>query len=121
MDRFFLLARPLIIWIVSTSSSQASVVINEIAYHPISDSSAEEYIEIYNSGPNAVDLSDWSLEGARYTFSASTTIPASDYRVIAKDPASLSTLFPNRIGGPPRMDPPRSCYPLQHRAERIRE
>lgn len=75
-------------------AGRAAVVINEIAYHPISDASSEEFIELYNTGPGAIDLSGWTIDGAGYTFPAATSLASGEFRVIAKDPAAFAAIYP---------------------------
>ncbi|MEN8865511.1 MAG: lamin tail domain-containing protein, partial [Akkermansiaceae bacterium] len=66
----------------------SQVVINEIHYDPANETSAEEFIELYNPGANVVDLSNWELTDAvQFTFPAGTTLGAGAYLVIAEDPA----------------------------------
>ncbi len=73
--------------------AQAAVVINEIAYD---DGSTDdlEFIELYNSGPGAVEISGWLIAGqdeggpnfqpaSTYTFPPNTMLAADDYYVIA--------------------------------------
>ncbi|MCA9438709.1 MAG: lamin tail domain-containing protein, partial [Candidatus Omnitrophica bacterium] len=115
MWRLLLIVSAVFILISANGPAVAEVVLNEIAYHPITDSSAEEYIEIYNTGSTPVDLSGWALEGVGYIFPASTTISAHGYRVIAKNPTALSAVYPglSSLLGP---------YPglLQNSGERVR-
>jgi Lamin Tail Domain/CotH kinase protein len=71
------------------------VVINEIFYHSISGG-PEQWIELYNKGTAAVDLSGWKFTGeADYTFPPATAIPAGGYLVVAWDPAAFATLHPS--------------------------
>src|SRR4029079_7674173 len=57
---------------------RADVVINEIMYHPASENSAEEFIELYNSSPVAIDLSGWQFtSGVSFTFPGGATIAPS--------------------------------------------
>ncbi|MDP6635436.1 MAG: lamin tail domain-containing protein [Phycisphaerae bacterium] len=45
------------------------IVINEIMYHPISQDTDDEFIELYNRGASDVDLTNWKFtEGINYTF-----------------------------------------------------
>ncbi|MBI4601728.1 MAG: lamin tail domain-containing protein [Planctomycetes bacterium] len=69
------------------------VVFNEIMYHPISDDDTHEYIELYNRGAAAVDISGWSVEGVGLTFLPGTTIGPSAYLVIARDPAGIEARY----------------------------
>jgi hypothetical protein len=75
-----------------------AVVINELMYNPISGDSDDEYVELYNRGSTAVNLSAWSfINGITYTFpsGSSSTLPAGGYCVLAKNPTNLLTLYPN--------------------------
>jgi hypothetical protein len=57
--------------------SSAQVVINEVAYDDASTDN-HEYVELYNSGPAAVDISGWTLIGRdATTVNPTTTVPAS--------------------------------------------
>lgn len=54
-----------------------------------------DWIELYNSGPQAVDLTDWSLQNdSAWTFPAGTTIPANDYLLILADGLGTATQPP---------------------------
>ena len=45
------------------------VIINEIMYQPASENLLESYVELYNSGTNAVNLSGWRFtKGISYAF-----------------------------------------------------
>ena len=58
--------------------------------------SPEEWIELYNRGVSAVDLSGWSLaDGIEYTFSPGTVIPAGGYLVVSKDATTLRAKYPS--------------------------
>jgi hypothetical protein len=73
----------LIAW---TATSGAQVVINEINYDPVDVTKQTEFIELYNSGASAVDLSGWKLtEAVTFTFPAGTSIPAGGYKVVAQN------------------------------------
>ncbi|MDI6448632.1 lamin tail domain-containing protein [Anaerobaca lacustris] len=64
----------------------ARVVINELHTNPDVKTELVEFVELYNPGPDAVDLSGWSLsEGVFYTFGAGTVLPADGYIVVAQD------------------------------------
>ncbi len=73
-----------------------NVVINEIMYHPISDSDDDEYIELFNQSPTSADISGWRFtDGIDLTFPAGTTIPAGGYMVVAKNAANLRAKYAN--------------------------
>ncbi len=66
-----------------------TVVINEVHYHPADDSRGGEFVELYNFGPDAVDIGGWLLDGARYTFPLGTVIAPGSHLVVAADPGAL--------------------------------
>jgi hypothetical protein len=71
------------------------IVINELMFNPISGNDDEEYIELYNKGGSAVDLTDWRLRNAvSFRFPAGTSIAAGGYLVIAKNAALLISRYP---------------------------
>ncbi len=65
-------------------AASANVVINEVAWMGSSDSSADEWIELYNPTSQAVDLSNWKIvdDGANDYLISSGTIPAYGYFLI---------------------------------------
>ncbi|WP_434620286.1 PKD domain-containing protein [Arthrobacter sp. A5] len=58
----------------TTQAADASVVINEIQYHPAG--AGGEYIELSNPGSTAVDISGWTIDAVGLTIQAGTVIPA---------------------------------------------
>ena len=63
-----------------------SVVINEIMYHPPTNNDADEYVELYNAGASAVNLTGWAFSrGISFDFAPGTSIAPGQYLVIAKD------------------------------------
>jgi len=62
------------------------VVINEIHYDPDVRTELVEFVELYNTGPNDVNLVGWRLcDGLRYTFSPEAVLPARGYVIAAQD------------------------------------
>jgi hypothetical protein len=77
------------------------VVINEIHYDPDVKTEAVEFIELYNNGTAAVDLSGWSLADAvSFTFPAGTSLASHAYLVVAENPTALQTKFKVASLGP---------------------
>ncbi|MEI6217341.1 MAG: lamin tail domain-containing protein, partial [bacterium] len=87
-------------------SASAQVVINEIMYHPEDGwhtnsagawglvTNATEYIEIYNSGTNTVDLSTYRLDnGVTYSFQG-TNIAAGAFLVVCQNTNAFSLAYP---------------------------
>jgi hypothetical protein len=61
---------------------------------PFSDD-PEQWIELYNRGAQAEDLSGWRLKDAvDYTFPAGTILAPDQYLVVAKDATALSAEYP---------------------------
>jgi hypothetical protein len=61
-----------------------NIVINEIMYDPSGSDDNAEWVEIYNGGNSAIDLTGWNLtdnDGNRFVLSASGSIPAGGYLV----------------------------------------
>ena len=74
------------------------IVINEIMYHPISEDTDDEYVELFNRGGSEVVLDHWRFtQGIRYTFPADTVISAGGYLVVAKDAARLIAAHPGTL------------------------
>ena len=70
------------------------IVINEIMYDAPSKHRRGEYIELYNRGVSAVDLSDWDLaDGINFTIPPGTSIPAGGYLVVVADSAYMSEIY----------------------------
>lgn len=74
----------------------ADIRINELFYHPPSELDREEWLELVNTGTNAVDVSGWRFtEGVRFTLPPNTRIPPGAFLVIAADAASFATNHPD--------------------------
>src|SRR5207237_147570 len=53
-----------------------------------------QFIELHNTGDQAVDLAGWKLTRAvQYTFPAKTTIPANGYLVLCKNLKEFKTYY----------------------------
>jgi hypothetical protein len=73
---------------------RAEIVINEIMYHPAPGQAGEEFIELHNTGPSAVELTGWRLDDAvRYRFEATTLFPG-DYLVVTADVDAFRAAYP---------------------------
>lgn len=77
----------------------AGVVINEIMYHPYSQTAAAEdpaaeYIELFNSDSSPVNLAGWQLtQGITFTL-PDVTLAAGGYLVVAADANALAAVYP---------------------------
>ncbi|MFO8012049.1 MAG: CotH kinase family protein, partial [Phycisphaerae bacterium] len=76
------------------------VVINEIMYHPagVPEPLGEEFVELYNAGPDPVNLNGWRLNrGVDYTF-GDMTLGAGETLVVAGDTAAFQAAHPDFTG-----------------------
>ena len=78
-------------WIVVVAGEAwAAPVINEVLTNPSGKDDGQEWVEIYNPGPGAVDLSGWKVEagtstyGVKYTFAAGASVAAGDWVVVGE-------------------------------------
>jgi len=82
------------------ASPRYGVVINEIHYNP-QEGADLEFIELYNSGAQTVDLSRWAFTGGiRHEFEAGTVIESGGFLVICRNPLALGPEFglvPSRL------------------------
>jgi hypothetical protein len=71
-----------------------NVVINEIHYDPDLKTQPAEFIELYNKGNSAINMSGWYFSnGLTYTFPTNTIIGAHAYLVVAENPTFCKTKF----------------------------
>ncbi|MCF7669289.1 MAG: lamin tail domain-containing protein [Verrucomicrobia bacterium] len=88
-ERFRLLSEPTP-GAANSGAYEFPVVISELMYHPISDDVDDEYIELFNRGSNAVDMSGWRFtDGIDFTFPEDAIIPAGGYVVAAENAGRL--------------------------------
>ncbi|HEV8541109.1 MAG TPA: lamin tail domain-containing protein, partial [Verrucomicrobiae bacterium] len=81
--------------------ASADIVINEIHFKPVVDTDLAKFIELYNSGAAAVDLSGWRFSsGIDFTFATGTTLAADGYLIVAENPAALKAKFGVTALGP---------------------
>ena len=81
--------------------ARADVVINEIHYDSEPNTRRDEFVEIHNTGPQAVDLGGWAFtDGIAFTFPPGTTLNAGAYLVVAEDPATMLSLHGVSALGP---------------------
>ncbi len=90
-------------------SFRNEIVINEIMYqhqripvtdNPILQPSPEQWVELYNRGSNAVDLTNWELDGGIGFRFTNIVMQPGGYLVVAKNSAALRISYPgaNIIG-----------------------
>ena len=77
-----------------------TVVINEIMYHPLSENSDDEFIELFNPTTNAVNVGKWRIKDAvKFTLPSGLIIPANGYVVLAANVLRLRGSYPALTAG----------------------
>lgn len=93
----------------------AGIVINEIMYHPPFELEDLQYIELFNSGKNEVDLSKWSFsKGIKFSFPDQTRLAAGGYLVICRNRTAFSANYGQSIAALGNFS-----GKLSHRGEKI--
>jgi len=78
-----------------------SVVINEIHYDPDVKTELAEFVELYNTTADPIDISHWRFsDGIDFEFPGATTLPGYGYVVVAQDPATVLSKFGVTAFGP---------------------
>jgi len=80
------------------AAASDKIVFSEVYYDPAGTESKEEWIELYNAGVSAVDMSGWIVidnngTGSSYVIPAGVTINAGEYLVIAKQSKGFNKLY----------------------------
>lgn len=76
--------------VAQQARADAVVAFNEVMYHPATNETAMEWIELRNLLAMDVDISDWAISGAiNYTFPPNTVIRGRSYLVVAISPSAL--------------------------------
>ncbi|MEZ5324450.1 MAG: lamin tail domain-containing protein [Verrucomicrobiales bacterium] len=74
-----------------TIPALADIVINEVNYNGEPNTALNEFVELHNTGAEAVDLTGWILDDAvGFVFPDGTFVEAGGYVVIAQNPASIA-------------------------------
>jgi len=95
------------------------IVINEIMYHHGTRDERYEYVELYNRGPNTINLYGWAFtDGITYNFVTSVQIQPDSYIVVAQDPNFLKDVYGNLVPGSNLFGPYTGS--LDDHSERIR-
>jgi hypothetical protein len=103
----------------SGSSASTNITISEINYSSNPSFNPGDWLELYNFGTAAVDLTGWHLRDNnnyhRFEFPSGTTLAAGARLVIAEDLTKFTTLFPSvsNVIGP-------LGFGLDNQGERIR-
>lgn len=82
--------------LIPVNATTAAVIINEVAWMGTIDSANDEWIELYNDGPTAVSVDDWTLsDGVALDITLLGEIPATSYAVLERtdDTSAPGTAF----------------------------
>jgi hypothetical protein len=83
--------------VLPSQSTSVRVIINEINYSPI-DGSENEYIELYNPNPVAVDVSNWTVtEGVTVEIPDGSVIPANSYALLVKNDTAFRAAYGGNV------------------------
>jgi hypothetical protein len=87
--------------------AHAGLLISEVVYNEAGSDTTGEWIEIYNPGPNAIDLTNYKIgdeeddlpplpaeSGGMWQFPAGASIPAYGVQVIAVSGTKFTSLYP---------------------------
>jgi hypothetical protein len=79
---------------------RAQVVINEIFYHAPDDLTDLQWIELYNTTDQEVNLSGWQLTKAiKFAFAQDATIASKGYMILCKDRKRFQEFYQAPVGG----------------------
>lgn len=80
------------------NSSTSEIVINEINYHSSDLFDTDDWIELYNTSDQTVDISNWIFADSdtahKFIFPTGTTIESNQYLVLVKNDSAFTSLFP---------------------------
>ena len=81
----------------------AEIAIGALDFDPISGDQDQEYVELINRSPTAVDVSGWRLAGAvRFTLPSGTVIPSGDSLFLSPDVVAFRSRDLSPSGGEQR-------------------
>ncbi|MFH1108836.1 MAG: lamin tail domain-containing protein [Planctomycetota bacterium] len=79
--------------IPAAQSAYTPIVISEIMYHPATDGE-DEFLELYNpSLTEAVDLSNWRIDGVGLRIPSGTVILPNDYLVVVRNDVRFRSVY----------------------------
>lgn len=78
------------------SPAVADVIFSEINYNDQDDGTEGDWVELYNNGTTAVDISEWSFmdQNDVYKIKANTILAPDEYVVLAKNLSFFQTKYP---------------------------
>src|SRR4030095_1120507 len=86
--------------VFSPAALEARVIINEIMYHAPGVLEDLQFVELHNSGSEAVDLSGWAFtKGIKLKFSAGTRLEAKDFLVVCRSAERFKEFYSAPVAG----------------------
>ncbi|HEX6037506.1 lamin tail domain-containing protein [Longimicrobium sp.] len=85
---------------ITTSTTPANVIINEIMANEPGSNTAAEFVEIVNVGGTSISLAGWTLSdgaGVKHTFAAGTTLAAGKAIVVYGGSAAIPSGMTNAV------------------------
>ncbi|MGI9458228.1 MAG: lamin tail domain-containing protein, partial [Aeoliella sp.] len=74
--------------------SGSGVAINEVSYDPGDGSLPLEFIELFNAGPDPVDMSGWTLENAvTFDIPGGTLLGSGEYLIVSQNPTEFTNFY----------------------------
>ncbi len=80
-------------------AAEGDVVVSEIMFDPPSDLDIDEFLEIWNSGPSALNISGWCLTGVTFCFPAGSSIAAGQFLLVSPDAARTQATYGRATAG----------------------
>lgn len=75
-------------------AASADIIINELMYNPSSGNEADEYLELYNTTDDTIDISNWCFTaGITLCFNSGTSLPAHSYGLISPDSVRTQSTY----------------------------
>ncbi len=73
----------------SIPPDKSVLVINEIMYHPRSNTTDDEFLEILNTSEYRISLDGWHIQGVQYRFPGNAIIQPGEYIVVCANPERI--------------------------------
>ena len=87
--------------LLTATVASGQIVIHEIHYEPEVKTSREEFVELFNAGQAAINLSDWFFsDGIEYRLPADTMLASGGFLVVAQDPDAMMASYGVSAVGP---------------------
>ena len=81
----------------SSTGEAANIVFNELMYNASDEADSKDWVELYNPGNSAVDISYWTFkdedDNRQYALPAGTEIAGDSYLVLCRDSGAFSEFY----------------------------